>query len=59
MSLGKWGKKGTKFLTWQRHGLKSPNLGLDTFSDGKFNGKVYFLNKLMIDRKYDVIREVG
>ena len=31
---------------------------MDTFSDGKFNGKVYFLNKLIIDRKYEVIRNL-
>ena len=28
-SLGKWGKKGAKFLTSQRHGLKSRNLALE------------------------------
>ena len=31
---------------------------MKTFSDGKFNGKIYFLNKLIIDQKYDIIRKL-
>ena len=30
-----------------------------TFSDGEVNGKLYFLNKLITDRKYNVIEWNG